>query len=140
MHYPRMLLAVFMGLVVRPAFGQAPEATAKSRIVSVGLFKNGLAVIKREIIAPGAGTYRLDTGVEPVHGTFWIESNCKVEAAIKMREIEVSLHASPFVNLQADLAGKKVTIEFRSEKKAPVSGTIVKLAPRPTDEPPQDPL
>lgn len=65
MRYRRMLLAVVLGLVVRPAFGQDKEATAKSRIVSVGLFKNGLAVIKREVIAPGAGTYRLDTGVEP---------------------------------------------------------------------------
>lgn len=46
-----------------------------------------------------------------------------------MLEVEVPLHSSPFVNLQEDLAGKKVTIEFRGEKKQSVSGTFVKLAP-----------
>jgi hypothetical protein len=136
MSYRRTLVAMFLALAVRPALGQEP--TAKSRIVSVGLFKNGLAVIKREVIVPGAGAYRLDTGVEPVHGTFWLESNSQVEAAIKMREVDVPLHSSPFVNLQEDLAGKKVTIEFRSEKKLPVTGTILKLTPRSSDDPVDD--
>ena len=45
-----------------------------------------------------------------------------------MREVEAPLHTSAMVNLQEDLAGKKVTIHFRNEKLPPVTGTLVKLA------------
>ena len=71
----------------RPRAPQLPaqEAVAKSKIVSVGLFKNGLAVVKREVLIDKAGTYRLDASPEPVHGSFWIEANSKVEAAVRMR-------------------------------------------------------
>src|SRR3954452_16747332 len=117
------------------------EAVAKSRIVSVGLFKNGLAVVKREVTVPGPGAYRLDTGVEPVHGTFWIESAGKVEAGVKMRDVEQPMHSSPFISLQEDLGGRKVTVHFTGDKRPPVSGTLLKLAPQPAipDAPPEAP-
>ena len=44
--------------------------TLISRITSVGLFKNGLAVVKRTVKLPGPGTYRIDDVPQPVHGTF----------------------------------------------------------------------
>ena len=66
------------------------EQVAKSKIVSAGVFKNGLTFIKSEVTVPGAGTFRFDSSLEPVHGTFWIESNCKVESAVKMREVDVA--------------------------------------------------
>jgi hypothetical protein len=113
--------------VTSQANGQ--EAIAKSKIVSVGLFKNGLAVVKREVQIPKDGTYRLDVSPEPVHGSFWIESSAQVEAAVKMRDIEVPLHAEGAgMKLQSDLAGKKVTLTFRSDKVAPVTGMVVKVA------------
>jgi hypothetical protein len=118
---------------------KAAEAVAKSRIVSVGLFKNGLAVVKREVAVPGPGAYRLDTGVEPVHGTFWIESTGKVEAGVKMRDVEQPMHASPLVNLQEDLGGRKVTIHFTNAKLPPVTGTLLKLAPPPASDAPPEP-
>src|SRR5436190_2188767 len=71
----------------------AQETIAKSKIVSVGLFKNGLAIVKREVQIPKEGTYRLDASPEPVHGTFWIESNATVEAAVKLRDVETPLLA-----------------------------------------------
>ena len=106
----------------------AQEAIAKSKIVSVGLFKNGLAVVKREVQIPQGGTYRLDASPEPVHGSFWIESNAKVEAAVKMREVETPVHVEGGMRLQQDLAGKTVTLTFRNEKVAPLTGMLVKLA------------
>ena len=106
----------------------AQETIAKSKIVSVGLFKNGLAVVKREVQIPKEGTYRLDASPEPVHGSFWIESNGKVEAAVKMRDVEAPLHAEGGMKLQNDLAGKKVTLTFRNDKLGSVTGTFVKLA------------
>ena len=108
----------------------AQVATAKSKIVSVGLFKNGLAVVKREVQIDKAGTYRLDASPEPVHGSFWIESNATIEAAIKMRDVEVPLHMEGGVKLQQDLAGKVVTLTLRNEKMRTVTGTVVKLAKR----------
>jgi hypothetical protein len=118
------LIAVFAMTSRAPA----QEAVAKSKIVSVGLFKNGLAVVKREVQIPKDGTYRLDSPPEPVHGSFWIESNGKVEAAVKMRDVEVPLHAEGGMRLQQDLAGKTVTLTFRNEKLGQVTGTLVKLA------------
>ena len=106
----------------------AQETIAKSKIVSVGLFKNGLAVVKREVQIDKAGTYRLDASPEPVHGTFWVESNAKVEAAVKIREIEVPVHTDGPIRLQSDLAGKKVTLTFRSDKLGTVTGTVLKVA------------
>jgi hypothetical protein len=106
----------------------AQEAIAKSKIISVGLFKNGLAVVKREVEMPKEGIYRLDASPEPVHGSFWIESNGKVEAAVKMRDVDGPLHAEGGMKLQNDLAGKKVTLTFRNDKLGSVTGTFVKLA------------
>src|ERR1035438_8017720 len=98
--------------------GHAPaqETVAKSKIVSVGLFKNGLAVVKREVLIDKAGVYRLDASPEPVHGSFWLEASAKVAAAVRMRDVEVPLHAEGGMRLQHDLAGKTVTLTFRNEK------------------------
>ena len=106
----------------------AQEIVAKSKIVSVGLFKNGLGIVKREVQIPNDGIYRLDASPDPVHGTFWIESNGKVEAAVKLRDIEVPLDSEGGMRPQHDLAGKKVTLTFRNDKLGNISGTVVKLA------------
>ena len=44
-------------LLAVASYAPAQEAVAKSKIVSVGLFKNGLAVVKREVQIDKAGTY-----------------------------------------------------------------------------------
>src|SRR6266851_901809 len=53
-HWPLCILALIA--VAAPASAQ--ETIAKSKIVSVGLFKNGLAVVKREVLIPKEGTFR----------------------------------------------------------------------------------
>jgi hypothetical protein len=126
MHF-KWTLCLVATLAATPC-ASAQEATAKSKIVSVGLFKNGLAVVKREVFIDKPGTYRLDASPEPVHGSFWIEANGKVEAAVKMRDVEAPLHAEGGMRLQSDLAGKTVTLTFRHEKMGIVTGTVVKLA------------
>ncbi|MSU78311.1 MAG: hypothetical protein EXS16_09460 [Gemmataceae bacterium] len=110
---------------------QAPaqETLAKSKIISVGLFKNGLVVVKREVQINGAGVYRLDAMPEPVHGSFWIESNAKVDVAVKMREVESPLLIEGGMKMQSDLAGKTVTLHFRNDKIGSITGKFVKLAP-----------
>ncbi len=107
----------------------ADETPAKSRIVAVGLFKNGLAIVKREAILGRTGTYVLDDVPQPVHGTYWVESAVPIETAVKMREVEVPANEAVPGNLQEDLAGKQVTIHFKGDKVPPASGTVMKLKP-----------
>ena len=119
------VLTFFCLLNAAPA--RADESAAKSRIVAVGLFKNGLAVIKREVTLGKAGKYVLDDVPEPVHGTYWIESIAPVESSVEMREVEVPVNELAPANLQEDLAGKKVTIHFKGDKAPPANGTVAKL-------------
>ncbi|NQT21153.1 MAG: hypothetical protein HQ592_15710, partial [Planctomycetes bacterium] len=49
-----------MAIVLAVAFAAGAlgqETTLESRIVSVGMFKNGLATVKRVVTVPTAGTY-----------------------------------------------------------------------------------
>ena len=113
--------------LLNTAHARADETAAKSGIVEVGLFKNGLAVIKREVTLGKAGTYVLDDVPEPVHGTYWIESVAPVESSVEMRDVEVPVNELAPGNLQEDLAGKKVTIHFKGDKATPTNGTVAKL-------------
>ena len=113
--------------LLNAAHARADETAARSRIVAAGLFKNGLAVIKREVTLGKAGTYALDDVPEPVHGTYWIERVAPVESSVEMREVEVPVNELVPGNLQEDLAGKKVTIHFKGDKATPTNGTVAKL-------------
>lgn len=112
----------------------AEEKPARSRIIAVGLFKNGVVVVKREAMLGPSGTYVLDDVPQPIHGTYWVESAAPVETAVQMREVEVP--ANQFVpgDLQEDLAGRKVTIHFKGGKNPPTSGTVAKLKPAKGEE------
>jgi hypothetical protein len=108
----------------------AQEQPAKSKIVSVGLFKNGLAVVKRSIDIPGPGTFRLDKVPDAVHGTYWVESNCPVETAVKVQEVDVPASHSGETALQEELGGRSVVVHFKGGKTPPAAGTVVKLERR----------
>ncbi len=118
-----------VALFVISARAPGQEMAAKSKIVSVGLFKNGLVVVKREVQVSGAGVYRLDAMPEPVHGSFWIESNAKVDVSVKMRDVESPALVEGGMRMQSDLAGKTVTLHFRNDKIGSITGKFVKLSP-----------
>jgi hypothetical protein len=123
----RLLLLCLALPLVGGARLRAEENAAKSHITSVGLFKNGLAVVKREVTLPGPGTYRFDDVPTPVYGTYWVEASADVESAVKMRDVEGPIDFSAGSNLQEELAGHKVDVHLREGKGEPVSGTVVKL-------------
>jgi hypothetical protein len=117
-------------LAVTLSFGlaSAAEQKADSRVVSVGLFKNGLSVVQRLVTVPGPGTYRIEDVPEPVHGTFWIESDARVVTRLTRRTIDAPLQrGSVGLDLQDELAGKSVTIHFTDPKIDPATGTVVEL-------------
>ena len=110
-----------------PPLVRAADTPATSKIVAVDLFKNGLAVIRREATLGKAGTYVFDDVPEAIHGTYWIESPVPVETIVKSREVDVPVAEVHPGDLQDDLAGKKVTIHFKGEKLPPVIGTVAKF-------------
>lgn len=120
-------------LLVTALNAQGQEKLANSRIVSVGLFKNGLAVVTREVEISKPGTYLVEDLPQPVHGTFWIESTAEVEARMTLRETERPIAATAPENMQQDWAGKEVLIRFRADIPL-VSGKVMKLAPRNTEK------
>ncbi len=126
-----LMVVLFVSLVIPPIKGLAEEPVAKSKIVSVEVFKNGLALVQEEVQVPGAGTYRLDTVPEPVHGTFWIKSNCQVESALKLLDFETPRAVG---GLQEELAGKEVVIHLKDNKanQAGLSGTVEQTARTPS--------
>ncbi|MBN1674666.1 MAG: DUF4139 domain-containing protein [Kiritimatiellae bacterium] len=120
----RMMSAVLLtGLCALAA--HAAEQTVESRIVSVGLFKNGLAVVKRRLTVPGPGTYRVEDVPSPVHGTFWLESDAKVHARAVARLVDVPLAETGRAPLADELAGHEVVIHFRDGKIAPAAGKVL---------------
>jgi hypothetical protein len=119
--------------VALPRAALADETAAAGRIVSVGLFKNGLAIVKMEVDVEGPGTYRLDDVPSPVHGTFWVQSSSPVEAQVRHRQVEVPADQVAPGNLQAELAGKRVVVYFRGDKLPPVNGTVVEFKSKRTD-------
>ncbi len=122
----RRLWILLFALTSLPV-ARAADTPATSKIVSVDLFKNGLAIVRREVTLGKPGTYILDDVPDAIHGTYWIESAAPVETVVKSREVEVPLGEVAPGNLQDDLAGKKVTIHFKGEKLPPVSGTMLKI-------------
>jgi hypothetical protein len=110
------------------------EKVVEGRIVSAGLFKNGLAAIKREVTVPGPGVYRLDDVPAPVHGTFWIESDTVVHTRITTRRVERPLDAPGRFDYHASLVGSRVDIRFRDGAIQPVSGMVLAVLPTALDK------
>ena len=104
----------------------------ESKVVSIALFKNGLAVVKRQVTLPGSGVVRVGDVPEPVHGTFFVESNGPLEVRVEKRRVAIKEQPKPGQNLQEDLAGLKVTVHSKSSK-IPITGAVVSI-PKPKSE------
>lgn len=114
-------------VMVTASVAGAQEKVVGSRIVSAGLFKNGLAVVTCEVKLSGAGTYLVSDVPSPVHGTFWIESKDDVEMRVTMRDMNVALRSNTAINFQEQLVGKEVMVYFREQGIPPISGKVVSM-------------
>lgn len=131
----RLLALSLAGVLFAVPAQAADETPAKGKIVGVDLFKNGLAVVRAELTLGKSGTYILEDVPQPVHGTYWVESNgAAVDTAVKVRDVEVPVTEAGAGNLQTDLGGKKVTLHFKGANRAPIVGTMMKLKPAKGEE------
>jgi len=119
-----MVLGLAMVLMTA-SVTMAQEKVVVSRLVSAGLFKNGLAVVTREVKLSGAGIYLISDVPSPVHGTFWIESKDDVEVRVTMRDMDVAPQSNTAADFQEQLAGKEVTVHFREQGMPPTTGEVV---------------
>lgn len=90
----------------------ATETLVAPRVESVGLFKNGVAVVRASFEAKAAGSYRWDDLPRSIHGSFWVESDGAVSVRATTRMAEEPAAAATG-NLQRDLAGQAVTVRFK---------------------------
>jgi hypothetical protein len=107
----------------------AEETPLSTRITSLGLFKNGLAVVERTIAVEKPGVYRVDDVPEPLHGTYWIESDTVVTTRVTQRMIDVPLGKAMPGDIQNDLAGREVVVHFAEQGLSPTSGTVMGIEP-----------
>ena len=120
----RSTLAILcVGLAAGAAWSQGKEL--ECRIASVGMFKNGLAVITRTVEVPRPGVYIVTNPPEPIHGTFWLESDAVVEARMTTRELDVPVTEAGGPGLQEEWVGARVALYFRDGAIPPTSGTVL---------------
>lgn len=116
------------GLLVVGA-GRAPageEATVPSvrslgaNVVDAVLFKNGLALLRREVELPGAGVYLLEDLPVASHGTFWAipkNSATKIESLVSqmVRRVEDSEATNLWDLARANL-GRDVQLQIGNDE------------------------
>ena len=113
---------------VKPA-AAAPADPVVSQIQSVSMFKNGVALIREDFLAPQSDQYAMDTVPYAIHGTFFIQSAANVETVLTQRPCEESVGAVNDLNYQKDLTGKKVRVYFTNANLPPVDGTVAAVDP-----------
>ncbi len=116
------------------AWSQAEETLVTPQVESVGLFKNGLAVVKVTFPVKGPGLYRWEKVPRVVHGTFWVESDGELATQSTSRKVEQVEEAEfPTGVAQTDLAGQKITVTLKPQLNAApqtITGTVWKLPQR----------
>ena len=112
----------------------AEAETFESKVERLGLFKNGLAVVTRTIDMRNHREGIIENVPEPVHGTFWIESESEIVARIHTQEREAN---QPLSYHQA-YEGKRVTVYFVDPDMSSISGIVLPSStPSELPSPPQ---
>jgi hypothetical protein len=126
--YAKVLAAAVVAIAGTSAYAEG-ETPVESKVRSVALFKNGLAVITRTVTVPGPGVYRVDDVPDPVHGTFWIESDAEVETRVTTRVVDAPAAGMPNLDFQHALAGARVRLQFRDGRSEDVVGVMEEAPP-----------
>lgn len=120
------VVALFVSNFSSAAESSPPQI--KTKIETVGLFKNGLAVVRRtaHLDLNAGNTFDITDLPEPVHGTFWIESAREVSVTVTSADVAMDedLNSALPAMDNVSLAGATVTVYFRSEHLPTVTGTV----------------
>ena len=120
----KLLLAFFAGSALLCG---AAEPFAKAPIVRAALFKNGYALIVREVSAAPSDAFLIDETVRPVHGTLWFAPGDKLSVT-GVKRIGTHPNRNPFADFSATYAGRRVTVTLRPSGAAQprvLTGTVV---------------
>lgn len=128
-------LAVLLGVSL---YG-ADEARSKAPIVKAALFKNGYALVTREVCQIPSKPFLIDEEINPVHGTLWFfgASNLSVTSVERPGTRD---NENPFVNFAATYQNRKVTVTLRpsgNEQSRIIKGTMLRLGKSPSVAPVQ---
>ena len=104
---------------------QGEVVIRQEKIESVGLFKNGIAVIKSSIAIDKNGIYSLEDLPLPVHGTFWIESDARVITRVISKEVEVPLAQKHLLQYHKIINGRDVVVSLKNKQE--ISGKVISL-------------
>ncbi|HEV7402645.1 MAG TPA: hypothetical protein VGO11_06965 [Chthoniobacteraceae bacterium] len=132
MKLPPLLLSF---LLASASAALADETAVKPQIDSVGLFKNGLCVVKCSFTADRAGDFAWEEPPRVVHGTFLVESEAAATIRSTMRKVDASDAALPTGNLQVDLAGAEVKLTLKADETMPGGTMIGKVWTMPEGKP-----
>ncbi|MCE9610562.1 MAG: DUF4139 domain-containing protein [Chthoniobacter sp.] len=104
----------------------AEETSVDPQIDSVGLFKNGLCVVKCSFNADRAGDFAWEDPPRVVHGSFLVESEGTVIVRSTMRKVNDAsgIAALPTGNMQSDLAGAEVKLTLTTDGPQQMGGTV----------------
>ena len=95
----------------------AEEIVVHPKVDSVGLFKNGLCVVRCSFTADRAGDFVWEEPPRAVHGTFCAESDGVITIRSTVRKVDNAAEANlPTGNLQADLAGAEVKLTLTPDE------------------------
>jgi hypothetical protein len=86
--------------------------------------------VRREVKLPGAGTFVLQDVPEPVHGTFFIQSEAALEAQVSERIVQKPLKKADNLSLLDAVEGRTATFFFSDARIAPVTGKLERAGER----------
>ncbi|MFT5465767.1 MAG: hypothetical protein ACI8UO_000863 [Verrucomicrobiales bacterium] len=102
------------------------QAEDSAQVDSIGLFKNGLAVVRVIDEIPKSGKLEISALPDPVHGTFWVLSENDVTARLALQDIAAPLATVSKVELLQNLAGKTVTVHLKDDT---ITGEVLGQTP-----------
>ena len=130
--------ALFLATIF-PVMGD--EVVVQPKIESIGVFKNGIAVVRASFDVSGPGSYRWDQVPQAIHATFSVKSEAVLTTRATHRLLQEPADPNP-AEIQAALAGKNVVISLRGQHgptPASMSGRIWQVPTLPAEWSPPSP-
>lgn len=93
----------------------AGETRIQPQIESVGLFKNGVAVVRAGFTVPGPGSYCWEDIPQTIHGTFEVSGNPVLTVRATRRMVDEEFPGGQ-PGMRDELAGKNVTVTLAGDQ------------------------